>query len=321
MHSIAYIFISVLSFVVIALGLAIFLGGPVKPPPLRSVNDPFKFVDLLGLPPLVQFEARDGTKLAYRTYGVGRGGVKGSIVLIHGSSASSNSMHTIAKGFELKSYVVYSLDIRGHGESGNRGQIAYIGQLEDDIEDFMKCSRPVGKKVLVGFSAGGGFALRFAADVRRSLFDGVVLLSPFLSQSASTYRSSGGGWVSVGIPRIVGLLMLNRIGISCLNRLPVTCYALSPEAEKLLTPSYSYSLAMNYRPHWDYQSDITSATLPLEVVVGEDDEMFYADRFATEFNSLGRAIQVSIVPQTGHIDLTLSTNAIEAAALAVARVS
>jgi len=53
--------------------------------------------------------------------------------------------------------------MRGHGESGSRGDIAYIGQLEDDLDDFMKQVLEVEKGVtLIGFSGGGGFALRFA---------------------------------------------------------------------------------------------------------------------------------------------------------------
>jgi non-heme chloroperoxidase len=31
----------------------------------------------------------------------------------------------------------YALDVRGHGASGRRGDIDYIGQLDDDLADFM----------------------------------------------------------------------------------------------------------------------------------------------------------------------------------------
>ena len=321
MHTLVIAFLAVPAVIVAGLATAIAFGGPAQLPPMQSVSDPFKSVDFSDLPPAERFAARDGTQLAYRTYGQGNGGGKGSVVLVHGSSSRSNSMHAMAKGFAVRGYVVYVLDMRGHGESGEKGQIAYVGQLEDDVEDFVKASKPLGSKVLVGFSAGGGFALRFAADARRSLFDGYVLLSPFLSQSASTYRPASGGWASVGLPRIIGLLALNRIGVSGLNYLPVTSYSLTPEAQKLLTPRYSYALAMNFRPHNDYTADISASSLPMEVLVGENDDQFYADRFAAEFRSSGRTVQVSIVPGTGHMDLTLTPAAIGAAVEAVARVS
>lgn len=321
MHTLAIASLAVPSVIATALAAAIAFGGPAQLPPMQSVSSPFKSVDFSDLPPVERFGARDGTQLAYRTYRQGSGGGNGSVVLVHGSSSRGSSMHAMAKGFAAKGYVVYVLDMRGHGESGEKGQINYVGQLEDDIEDFVKASNPLGRKVLVGFSAGGGFVLRFAADARRSLFDGYVLLSPFLSQSASTYRPASGGWASVGLPRIFGLLALNRLGVSGLNYLPVTSYSLTPEAAKLLTPRYSYALAMNFRPHNDYKADIASASLPLEVLVGENDDQFYADRFAAEFGSSGRLVPVSIVPSTGHMELTLTLAAIEAAIQAVARVS
>ena len=96
------------------LGLAIALGGPV--------SDPFKNnVDFSDLPEASYATARDGTKLAFRAYPATGGAVKGSVVLVHGSSASSSSMHLMAKGFAAAGYAAYTLDIRGHGKSGSKG--------------------------------------------------------------------------------------------------------------------------------------------------------------------------------------------------------
>jgi non-heme chloroperoxidase len=39
-------------------------------------------------------------------------------------------------------FTTYALDIRGHGGSGDKGQIGYIGQLEDDLTDFMRAVSP-----------------------------------------------------------------------------------------------------------------------------------------------------------------------------------
>src|SRR4029077_2313281 len=108
----------VVTVLVAALGLAIALGGPGKaPPPMSSIKDPFKNVDFSDLPEARYVTARDGTKLAFRAYPAA-GGVKGSVLLLHGSSASSTSMHLMAKGFAAAGYAAYTLDIRGHGKSG-----------------------------------------------------------------------------------------------------------------------------------------------------------------------------------------------------------
>ena len=47
----------------------------------------------------------------------------------------------MAKGFAAAGYTAYALDIRGHGASGTKGHIAYIGQLEDDMEDFVHSTK------------------------------------------------------------------------------------------------------------------------------------------------------------------------------------
>ncbi|MFM5616223.1 alpha/beta hydrolase [Aeromonas veronii] len=65
-------------------------------------------------------------------------------------------MHKMASAFSQAGYDAYALDIRGHGASGDKGTIAYIGQLEDDLEDFIKSVAPAKPATLVGFSSGGG---------------------------------------------------------------------------------------------------------------------------------------------------------------------
>ena len=70
-------------------------------------------------------------------------------------------------------YQAFALDIRGHGASGTHGRIGYIGQLEDNLVGFVAAVAPPRPRSRVGFSAGGGHVLRFAANPRRSAFDRV----------------------------------------------------------------------------------------------------------------------------------------------------
>jgi alpha-beta hydrolase superfamily lysophospholipase len=304
-----------------SLAAAITFGGPGRLPPHNRSN-PFAAVDFSALPAVDRFGARDGTPLAYRAYANATTTAKGSIVLIHGSSSRGDRMHPLATGCAAAGYVVYTLDMRGHGDSGAKGHAAYIGQLEDDLEDFVNAMPIAGPKSLVGFSAGGGFALRFAADDRRELFDNYVLLAPLLGQSATTYRPAGGGWASVGMPRIVALSVLDGLGISALNRLPVVSFAVRPEMVETLTPHYDLALARNFGPHLDYRADIAAATQPMEVLVAEGDEQFYPEHFAAEFSAAGRTVPVSIVPGVGsHIDMTLAPAAIAATTGAVDRLN
>ena len=312
--------IDALSFAlfVVAMGaVAVAFGGPKTPPPLLSAIEKFKAIDLSALPPLHHYESADGERLAYRAYLPAQQPASGSVVLVHGSSANSSSMHQLAKGFADAGYAAFALDIRGHGASGSPGMIAYIGQLEDDLEAFMRRAAPATPVTLVGFSAGGGFAIRFAGSGRQNLFHSYLLLSPFLGQDAPTLRPGGGGWVNVGVPRILALTALNSLGIRWLNDLPVVRFALNEEARAVLTPAYSFTLAANFHPQRDYQTNIREIHRPCAVVAGIDDDVFYTDRLEPTFRGLGKPWPVTLLPGIGHASLTMEPSGISAAVRAV----
>jgi non-heme chloroperoxidase len=312
--------ITVLAIVIVlvaAFGLAIALGGPGKPLPMSSINDPFKNVDFSDLPERSHFTARDGAKLAFRAYPAAGDAIKGGVVLVHGSSASSSSMHVMAKGFAAAGYAAYALDMRGHGQSGVKGHIAYIGQLEDDMEDFVHAIRLAQPSTLVGFSSGGGFALRFAGSARQKLYSNYLLLTPFISQDAATSRPGSGGWVTVGVPRLVAISILDRFGVHAFNDLQVIKFALSEETKGLLTPQYSFALAQNFRPERDYQANIRAVKQPFRILAGQNDDVFYADKFASVFKTADKDVSVTLLPGIDHISLILDPSAVQAAISAV----
>ena len=118
-----------------------------------------------------------------------------------------------------------AVDIRGHGASGTRGDIAYRGQLDDDLADLigeLRKADPAARFSLIGHSAGGGFALRIAGSPLGDAFDRFVLLAPYLGYSAPTNRPAEGpgSWALPDTPRIVATLMLERIGIDWPQSLP-----------------------------------------------------------------------------------------------------
>jgi non-heme chloroperoxidase len=306
----ALVFIGILA---VLLATAIIFGGPGSPKPMASINDPFKGVDFSDLPPLLQYKARDGAELAYRPYAPRRGtALRGSVVLVHGSSASSNSMHVIAKALSNAGYAAYALDIRGHGASGPKGTIAYVSQLEDDLESFVTAVPLAKPSTLAGFSSGGGFVLRFAGSQRQNAFQNYVLLSPFLSSRAPNYRPGSGGWVSVGIPRIIGLTFLNRFGVRVFNDLPVITFALSEQAKSFLTSTYTFTLAANFGPLQDYEANIRAVHQPVKVVAGASDEVFATEALENIFRNQGQSWPVTLLPGIDHIQLTLNPAAVSA---------
>jgi non-heme chloroperoxidase len=302
---------------VFAFVLAIALGGPGQPAPMPSITQPFKTVDFHALPAVEHFADRHGAPLAFRRYLPATVTGVGSVVLIHGSSATGSSMHPMAEAFRDAGFAVYTLDMRGHGASGTRGRIDRVGQLEDDVEDFVHAINPAAPRTLVGFSSGGGFVLRFASDARQTLFDRYLLLVPFLSQDAPTQRPNSGGWVSVGMPRYIAIAVLNRVGIAAFNDLPVTQFSVDEADKARLTPAYSFALAENFRPRRDYMGDIHAMRQPVSVVVGQQDEAFHADRFAQVFAARTPAVPVTVFPNVGHLGLTLDPAALKAVVAAL----
>src|SRR5258708_38185152 len=152
-----------------SVALAGMIAWPLRQPPeLASISDSRKWMDFKTLPAMDRFQARDGTVLAYRHYPA-RGAPVGRIaILVHGSSGSSRSaIQALSQALSARGVENYAVDIRGHGESGTRGDIRYFGQLEDDMADFVAEIRkvhPAEPLTLIGHSAGGGFPLRIACS-------------------------------------------------------------------------------------------------------------------------------------------------------------
>jgi alpha-beta hydrolase superfamily lysophospholipase len=300
---------------VASLGLALWLGGPGPIAPLASVNEPFSKVDFSAVPPNSLFTARDGAQLAWLHYppqGEATQHPPRRIVLVHGSSARGQSMHPMAQALSTAGFDVAALDMRGHGDSGERGHIAYIGQLEDDLEDFMKAQAWPGPTTLTGFSSGGGFVLRVAGSERATLFDRYLLLSPFLHHASPTKRPGNDDWVSIGMPRIVALTIHNTVGITRWNGLPTLRFGLNDVARNLLTEQYDFNLTVNFRPHSDYAKDIRNIGRPLRIVAGVEDELFDTSRFQATFDEAGHAVPVTLIPGVNHMGLTLDARALRA---------
>jgi alpha-beta hydrolase superfamily lysophospholipase len=311
--SAVFLFIcSGLLLLVAVMGVSLLWGGPGTPLPMQSINNPFKSVDFSNMPPLKHYQGADGAKLFYREYTPKGDNIKGSAVLVHGSSASSDSLHPMATALASSGLHVYALDIRGHGASLPKGQIAFVGQLESDLQRFLQAIQVPRPSTLIGFSSGGGFVLRVAASEMQSSFESYLLLSPFLGHTAPNYRPDSGGWVSVGIPRIVALNVLNAVGIRYWNDLPVVRFALTEEVKNFLTPEYGFNLAMNFAVNQDYKLDLHNAKGKVAILAGDADEAFKTQELKGIVQTAGKDWPVQLLPGIGHIPLTLEPTALEA---------
>ena len=157
------------AFGAVALLVTALVATPLpRLPELASISAARGKVDFSALPAIERFQARDGTWLGFRHY-PSSGPATGRVaIVVHGSSGSSGgTIHALSGTLAGRGVETFAVDIRGHGASGTRGDIGYVGQLEDDLADFVAVVRktaPTAPLTLVGHSSGGGFALRVAGS-------------------------------------------------------------------------------------------------------------------------------------------------------------
>jgi len=254
------------------------------------------------------FQARDGAPLSFRSY---PGGAPISLILIHGSGAQGIYLSGLAAAIASAGLAdVYTPDLRGHGsDPERRGDIDYIDQLEDDLADFISLLRrrdPDTTVVLGGHSSGGGLAIRVAGSEIEDRPDAYLLLAPFLQHNAPTVRPQSGGWAHPSLGKIVAISILNGFGMTTFNDATVLKFDL-PESRRsgLETLSYSYRMMTGFAPR-DYRLDLETLCEPTLVIVGTDDEAFYADRFVPVFSELAPQVRVELLPGVGHLGLASS---------------
>jgi alpha-beta hydrolase superfamily lysophospholipase len=288
-----------------ALLLAGLIAWPVRQPPeLASISDSRKSIDFSSLPEVSRFQARDGTELAYRHYPAQAPATGRIAVVVHGSSGSSRgAIHALSLALAARGVQTYAVDIRGHGGSGNRGDIAYIGQLEDDLADLVgeiRKTDPTAPLTLIGHSSGGGFALRVAGSPIQSLFTRTVLLAPYLGYDAPSSRADAGGWASPDIPRFIALSVLHRIGMPWAESLPAIAFAVPPNSSRILTATYSYRLMRNFAASRDFRADLAAATKPVAIFSGSADELMFSDKYR---EAVGDRATVRIIDGVNHMGI------------------
>ena len=308
---------------VLALVLLALLATPLQPvPELQSISRARASVDFSSLPAIERFQGRDGTWLGFRHYGAGGAPTGRVAIVIHGSSGSSGgSIHALSQALAAHGVETFAVDMRGHGTSGTRGDIGYVGQLEDDLADFVAVLRntvPSAPLTLIGHSAGGGFSMRVAGSPIQNLFERFVLLAPYLGYDAPSTRPDSGGWARADIPRILGLLALRAIGVNCCEALPVLALAVPPNSEKTLVSTYTDRLMRNFAVRGDFRRDLAAATRPLTIISGADDELMFSDKYAEAVRGANVAVDVKVLDGINHMGIVAAPKAISIVAEDVA---
>jgi len=110
-----------------------------------------------------------GEVYAYRR--AGNGG--DTVVLIHGNMSSSAHWLTALEALEDE-FTVYAPDMRGFGDSSYNSEFDSLGELAQDLMEFVD-ALGIEECYLCGWSTGGGVAMEFAAS-RPEETKGLILL-------------------------------------------------------------------------------------------------------------------------------------------------
>ena len=269
-------------------------------------------------PSLQRYPARDGEQLAYRIY---KSAAQRILIFIHGSTYhSGGGYHALAAFLSTTGVAkVVVPNLRGHYQSGRRrGDVDYIGQLEDDIADlitFLRSERMTGPITLGGHSSGGGLTIRFAGGSHALMVSSYLPLAPIIPRSPSVRGGTAGGWANIHWRRLFGLLALNAVGIHGFDGLPIVAFNKPPQFwDGTETLSYSYRLNVSYHPRNNYQADIRGLGEHALVLIGANDEAIDPEALRTIIAAGAPHARVQILPGISHFGVFSEPTALEAVA-------
>jgi len=199
-----------------------------------------------------------------------------------------------------------------------RGDIDYIGQYEDDLDDLIKVLRGqglTGPITLGGHSSGGGLAIRFAGGAHAADVSSYLILAPAIPRSPALRAGTAGGWAMLNFKRLFGLIALNMIGIHGYNGLPIIAFNKPPQYwDGTETLSYSYRLNASYHPRVNYDADIRALPSQTLVLVGANDESIDPDALRVLITADAPAAQMKIMPGINHFGVFSESAALNVAA-------
>lgn len=111
-------------------------------------------------------------ELYYEEYGNG----EEVVILLHGFLSSSKMWTNNYIPDLMKRYKVYTIDVRGHGNSNEVKTGCNLQQMADDIYQFVSLKN-IDKCILAGMSMGGAIAIQFAINFPDKI-KSLILMNP-----------------------------------------------------------------------------------------------------------------------------------------------
>lgn len=268
----------------------------------------YELIKKSNLPPLEHIEAKDQSKIYFRYYGANSHII---LVLLHGIGEDSKYLFQLAQYLSNNNIAqVYTPNLRGYGEKvKRRGDVDYIGQLEDDLAHFLKwitSNNPQATIILGGHSFGGASVLRFSSSIYKHFADGYLFIAPYFPKAPFIQKDHS----KVSKVNFKLLTVLEKLKIRCFHHVKVyTSY----KDEKFLHGGeaihISFRLAMSRIPV-RYKDNINAIQKPSFSIVGDKDELYKTEKFVEVFQH-NRNFTTKILPNHNHDGILFSDQTYE----------
>jgi non-heme chloroperoxidase len=257
------------------------------------------------LPPIQTYDARDGKSLCYRHYQANSDKL---IILLHGISEDGQYLHPLADYISRRKLAqVVVPDLRGNGlHPVRRGDVEYIGQHDNDIEDLVQWLRKLrggspAKLIIAGHSHGGANAIRLATRKLAREIGAFLLLAPSIHPKAPiNHKKDNWSDMQLESRKIVFLNFLNKIGVKFFNNW-IVMHNDKPAARRhgRETLCVSYRMLMSRMPSARYERNLQAMTQSTLVLVGDKDELYIPGQYEPLF-TLHNQAKVTLIQDTDH---------------------
>jgi len=253
------------------------------------------------------FLARDGEMLAYDDYQLGND--RPIVIFLHGSTYNARRYANLAKKLNGDNYGACLLNWRGHGGSQGRvGSVDYIGQLEDDLADFIHHLKTVTHQdlIIAGHSAGAIICLRYINKYGCNDIAGVSFIAPAINGPLETvrYPHASASWqyrlsyfraskpvlpvppnILQYAPSLNSLAFFGAKLLPFLRHRTILTFPASERMAKLegRVLNYSYNLMLSCDIN-DYPAAFNKITVPTLLLCGANDEVVHPQLLSTIFN-------------------------------------
>lgn len=261
--------------------------------------------------------ASDKVDLAVRVYkpSTSTGSPTAALIFYHGGGAHSGAgYHLVARGLaDTCNAVVYTPDLRGHGASGGaRGDAPSPEQVFEDINAMIdvikKCHIGI-PLFLGGHSSGGGLVVNYATWAKRKESDlaGYILLSPQLGYLAKVDRPRDSSKPAFAKVNIAAFIVNGITGFLGHNH--AVQFQYPPEVlenDSGMVKSNTVNMANAITPT-SPNIQFNEIKLPLGLWIGEDDELFLADKVAAY--TMGKSNMTgSVLPGESHLGILVGAH-------------